>query len=97
MNPKVKARLALIEFSAAQVERTEGGVVYRGEKFPGFNKPKRAPAGSSKKFVVLAKKGDQVKKVSYGARGYEDFRQHKDPARRANYLKRSAGIENIRA
>lgn len=60
-------------------------VVYLGETFPGYNKPKRAPTGSKHKFVVLAKDGDRVRKVSFGARGYEDFTQHKDAGRRANF------------
>ena len=30
-------------------------ITYRGEKFSGYNKPKRTP-GKSKKFAVLAKK-----------------------------------------
>ena len=69
-------------------------VVYRGETFAGYNKPKRAPAGNSKKMVVLAKSGDQIKKVSFGFRGMSDFTKHKDPARRANYLARSGGIKD---
>lgn len=40
-------------------------VVYRGEKFSGYNKQKRTP-GERKKFAVLAKKGNQVKLVRYG-------------------------------
>jgi len=48
------------------VERTPSGrLTYRGETFPGYNKQKRTP-GKSKKFAVLAKKGDQVKIVRYG-------------------------------
>lgn len=69
-------------------------VRYRGESFPGFNKPKKAPPGSAKKMRVLAKKGDKVKVVNFGQRGYEDFTQHHDTERRANYLKRSGGIHN---
>ena len=69
-------------------------VTYRGETFAGYNKPKRAPAGSTKKMVVLAKSGEQVKKVSFGFRGMSDFTKHKDPARRANYLARSGGIRD---
>ncbi len=65
-----------------------GQIQYMGEKYAGFNKPKKAPAGSPKKFVVLGKEGDKVKKVSFGARGYEDFTQHKDPKRRANFRSR---------
>ena len=40
-------------------------VVYRGERFSGYNKQKRTP-GERKKFAVLAKKGKQVKIVRYG-------------------------------
>jgi hypothetical protein len=69
-------------------------VIYRGEEFPGYNKPKKAPAGSPKKMRVLAKKGDKVKIVNFGQKGYEDFTQHNDLKRRENYLKRSAGIRN---
>ena len=38
---------------------------YRGERFSGYNKPKRTP-GKSKKFAVLAKEGDTVKLVRFG-------------------------------
>ena len=69
-------------------------IEYMGEKFPGYNRPKRAAPGSKHKMVVLAKKGDKVKKVSFGHRDYEDFTQHGSEKRRENYLKRSAGIRN---
>jgi hypothetical protein len=65
-----------------------GGIKYMGERFPGFNKPKRAPKSSKKKFVVLGKEGDKIRKVSYGHRDYQDFRQHKDSKRRANFRSR---------
>ena len=39
---------------------------YRGERFSGYNKPKRTP-GKSKKFDVLAKQGKHVKLIRYGA------------------------------
>ena len=48
------------------VTRTHSGKIkYRGETFPGFNKPKRTP-GKPKKSAVLAKKGDQIKLVRFG-------------------------------
>jgi hypothetical protein len=65
-----------------------GKIQYMGETFAGFNKPKKAPAGSEKKFVVLGKEGDKIRKVSYGHRDYEDFRQHKDAKRRSNFRSR---------
>jgi hypothetical protein len=79
---------------AKDIKREGGKLVYRGHEFDGFNKPKKAPDGDKHKKMVLAKKGEEVKLVKYGARGYEDFTQHKDPKRRENYLKRSAGIKD---
>ena len=39
----------------AKVKRTKKGkIIYRDEVFPAFNKPKRAPKGSPKKYRVLA-------------------------------------------
>ena len=40
-------------------------ITYRGERFSGYNKPKRTP-GKSKTFAVLAKQGKQVKLIRYG-------------------------------
>jgi hypothetical protein len=40
-------------------------IIYRGEKFAGYNKPKRTP-GKSKKSAVLAKQGDQIRLVRFG-------------------------------
>lgn len=40
-------------------------ITYRGEKFAGYNKPKRTP-NKSKKSAVLAKQGDQVRLVRFG-------------------------------
>ena len=65
-----------------------GKIKYHGELFAGFNKPKVAPKGSKKKFVVLGKQGDKVKKVGFGHRDYQDFRQHKNPKRRKNFRAR---------
>jgi hypothetical protein len=48
------------------VKRSPSGrLSYRGETFSGYNKPKRT-SGGSKKFAVLAKKGDDVKLVRFG-------------------------------
>lgn len=79
---------------ASSVKRVGGKLVYRGEEFDGFNKPKRDTSGAKTKQVVLAKKGDEVKLVRFGHKDYQDFTQHKDPDRRKNYLARSAGIRD---
>ena len=43
-------------------------ITHRGERFSGYNKPKRTP-GKSKKFAVLAKEGDKVKLIRFGQQG----------------------------
>ena len=40
-------------------------IEYRGEKFSGYNKPKKTP-NKNKKFAVLAKEGESVKLVRFG-------------------------------
>jgi hypothetical protein len=40
-------------------------ITYRGQKFSGYNKPKRTP-GKSKKFAVLAKSGSKVRLIRFG-------------------------------
>ena len=40
-------------------------IEYRGERFSGYNKPKRTP-GKNKKFAVLAKEGDTVRLIRFG-------------------------------
>ena len=40
-----------------------------GEKFAGYNKPKRTPNHPTKSHAVLAKAGDQVKLVRFGQQG----------------------------
>lgn len=43
-------------------------IEYRGEKFAGYNKPKRTPK-ASKSHAVLAKSGDKVKLIRFGQQG----------------------------
>jgi hypothetical protein len=40
-----------------------------GEKFSGYNKPKRTPNHPSKSHAVLAKEGDTVKLIRFGQQG----------------------------
>ena len=44
-------------------------ITYRGEKFSGYNKPKRTSGHSKKSHAVLAKKGDTVKLIRFGQQG----------------------------
>tara|TARA_B100000214_G_scaffold365550_1_gene333440 strand:- start:30 stop:788 length:759 start_codon:yes stop_codon:yes gene_type:complete len=66
-------------------------IKYRGQTFPGYNKPVRNDAGGTHKMKVLAKKGDKVKVVRFGHRSYG---HNYSPKAKSNYLKRSAGIRN---
>jgi hypothetical protein len=44
-------------------------VEYRGEKFEGYNKPKRTPKHPTKSHVVLAKEGTTIKLIRFGEQG----------------------------
>jgi len=44
-------------------------ITYRGEKFSGYNKPKKTPKHPTKSHVVLAKEGDKVKMIRFGEQG----------------------------
>ena len=44
-------------------------IVYRGETFDGYNKPKRTPNHPKKSHVVLAKEGNTVKLIRFGQQG----------------------------
>jgi hypothetical protein len=61
------------------------------------NKPLYRPVKSSrsdKKGMVYVKKNGNKRLIHFGDASMKDFRQHKDPARRKNYLDRSGGIRN---
>lgn len=66
-------------------------VEYRGQTFPGYNQPIRNTDGGQHKMKVLAKKGDEVKLVRFGHRGYK---HNYSPDAKQNYLTRSAGIRD---
>ena len=44
-------------------------ITYRGEKFSGYNKPKRTPGHKTKSHAVLAKEGNTVKLIRFGEQG----------------------------
>ena len=60
-------------------------ITYRGERFSGYNKPKRTPS-KSKKFAVLAKQGKQVKLIRYGDPNLSIKKSN--PARRKSFRAR---------
>ena len=60
-------------------------ITYRGERFSGYNKPKRTP-GKSKKFAVLAKVGKKVRLVRFGDPNMRIKKSN--PARRRSFRAR---------
>jgi hypothetical protein len=52
------------------------------------NQPKRAPPGDPHKFIVRSCSNDVEKIIRFGARGYQDYTQHKDPIRRKSFRAR---------
>lgn len=81
-------KLKLNEGKSSDVERVKDGIIYRGEKFPGFNKPKQYKGKGKFKKRVLAKEGDEIKILNYGHKDYSDFTKHKDTERRKNFRAR---------
>ena len=65
---------------------------YRGEKFSGYNKPKRTPGHKTKSHAVLAKEGDKVRLVRFGQQGVKGAgkapKTAKDKARKRSYYAR---------
>ena len=44
-------------------------ITYRGERFSGYNKPKRTRNHATKSHAVLAKEGDRVRLIRFGQQG----------------------------
>ena len=67
-------------------------IEHRGEKFAGYNKPKRTPNHPKKSHAVLAKDGDKVKLIRFGQQGVQGAGANpttaKDKARKKSYYAR---------
>ena len=63
---------------------------------PVLYKPWKNTSSSKNKMWVYVKTDTKkgYKKIGFGLKGMQDFRQHKDPKRRASYLARSGGIKD---
>tara|TARA_R110002020_G_scaffold128794_1_gene288625 strand:+ start:98 stop:370 length:273 start_codon:yes stop_codon:yes gene_type:complete len=44
-------------------------ITYRGERFSGYNKPKKTTGHSKKSHAVLAKVGSKIKLIRFGQQG----------------------------
>ena len=63
-------------------------ITYRGETFSGYNKPKRTPKHPKKSHAVLAKEGDKIKLIRFGAQGVSG--EGKNPKTKAGKARKSA-------
>jgi hypothetical protein len=69
-------------------------ITYRGERFSGFNKPKRTPNHKTKSHAVLAKSGETIKLIRFGQQGVSGAgkspQSAKGKARRKSFKARHA-------
>ena len=70
-------------------------ITYRGERFEGYNKPKRTPKHPDKSHAVLAKQGDNVRLIRFGQQGADTKPPRKgeseaDKAKRRSFKARHA-------
>jgi hypothetical protein len=70
-------------------------IEYRGEKFSGYNKPKRTPSHPKKSHAVLAKENGSIKLIRFGQQGVSGSpaktgESASDKARRASFKARHA-------
>lgn len=69
---KTRTNKTISKATTTAVEKDDkGNLIYRGEKFPGYNKPIRSDR-EGKQGKVLAKKGDEIKVVHFGDPSMED-------------------------
>lgn len=65
-----------------------------GEKFSGYNKPKRTPGHKTKSHAVLAKEGETIKLIRFGQQGVSGAgkspKTAKEKARRKSFKARHA-------
>ena len=90
LNPVTGKPLASKKATQGKDQEKQAEVDYHGKKFPGYNQP-IPPDRPEKKMMVLAKKGDEVRLVHFGQKGYK---HNYTPEAKKNYLTRSAGIRN---
>lgn len=63
-------------------------ITYRGETFSGYNKPKRTPKHPKKSHAVLAKVGDKIRLIRFGAQGVRG--EGKNPKTKAGKARKKA-------
>lgn len=87
------------EMSESEMEEMKNGGIPQRYKNKGFTKVgvKRQSTRPGKKWMVLAKKGDQYKVVHGGYKGMKDFSQHGSEKRKDNFWSRMGGKSSSKA
>ena len=82
-----------------KLQLKSGGGIPERYKSMGFSKvgQKKKSTRPGKKWMVLAKKGDQYKVVHGGYKGMKDYTQHKDKNRRKKFWSRMGGRDSSKA
>ncbi len=62
---------------------------FRGERFSGYNKPKRTPKHPRSSHAVLAKEGDRVRLIRFGQQGVSGSPFRKGESEAARKRRRS--------
>jgi hypothetical protein len=96
---------AIVVFDEKDVEIDKCIIAANGTEIPerykniGFTEvgQKKKSTIPSKKWMVLAKKGDKYKVVHGGYKGMEDYSQHHDDDRRKRFWQRMGGINSEKA
>lgn len=92
-NPETKKMMEL------PIEEMEYGGIPERYRNMGFTKvgAKKQSTRPGKKWMVLAKKGDQYKVVHGGYKGMQDFKQHHSEQRKENFWSRMGGRNSSKA
>lgn len=77
----------------------DGGSIPERYRNMGFSRvgQKKDSTNEGKKWMVLAKKGDQYKVVHGGYKGMQDFKQHGSEQRKENFWNRMGGRDSAKA
>jgi hypothetical protein len=87
------------KYEPVETKAADGGGIPERYKNMGFTKvgQKKRSTIPSKKWMVLAKKGDDYKIVHGGYKGMEDYSQHHDDDRRKRFWNRMGGFDSPKA
>lgn len=87
------------EYNMGEMQEMSKGGIPQRYKNKGFTKvgAKKQSTRPGKKWMVLAKKGDQYKVVHGGYKGMKDFSQHGSSKRKDNFWNRMGGKDSAKA